>query len=93
MPSHEKHRSSRRTRENIAPEEKIIKGLWDSFWSQPVISCPKCGSAATEYYDPFFFALSRTLSGKRRIRCTACRFVWRPSRSGRSVWDKFKPVM
>ncbi|HON12014.1 MAG TPA: hypothetical protein PLE24_14200 [Chitinispirillaceae bacterium] len=68
----------------------ILFDLWDSFWQPPSDRCPKCGSKATEYYDPFFFAPVRTLKGKRRIKCTACKFIWRPSRKGRSIWERFK---
>ena len=65
-----------------------VRELWDSFWNPPLAACPKCGSAATEYYDPFFFAPMRTLAGKRRIKCLSCRFIWRPSRKTKeSIWE------
>lgn len=72
-------------------KDRIVE-LWNSFWKQPEINCPKCGSASTEYFDPFFFAPIRTLKGKRRIRCILCKFVWRPSRNTkRNIWDIINP--
>ncbi|MBD3343752.1 MAG: hypothetical protein GF401_01665 [Chitinivibrionales bacterium] len=65
--------------------------LWESFWNPPAITCPRCGSAIVDYYDPFFFSPVRTLKGKRRIKCRKCRFVWRPSSRGRSYLDKLNP--
>lgn len=64
--------------------------LWDRFWSPPEGTCPKCGNTRIEYYDPFFFSPLRTLNGKRRLRCSGCRFVWRKSRGGRTLLDRFK---
>ena len=63
----------------------FIGDLWNSFWNGPDAKCPKCGNHVTEYYDPFFFAPIRTLKGKRRIKCTSCLFIWRPSKNGKSV--------
>gem|GEM_PF-5912462 len=64
------------------------RGFFSAFitavWGAPRETCPKCKSAQTEYYDPFFFAPLRTLQGRRRIKCRECGFIWRPSRSGRS---------
>ncbi|MBN1129105.1 MAG: hypothetical protein JXA71_08965 [Chitinispirillaceae bacterium] len=85
------HRSSRE--KYLQERPGIVKELWDSFWNGPSTACPKCGSLATEYYDPFLFAPVRTFTGKRRIKCTACHFIWRPSRGGKSLWDRFKPVV
>jgi DNA-directed RNA polymerase subunit RPC12/RpoP len=65
--------------------------LWDSFWLPPKETCPRCGGRLLEYYDPFLFSPVRTLSGKRRIKCTTCRFVWRPSSRGRSVLQAINP--
>ena len=92
MPSsHHHHRSSR---ESFSSRPGgVFRELWDSFWNPPEIVCPKCGSSATVYYDPFFFAIGRTVTGKRRIKCTVCRFVWRPSRKGKSLWEKFRPIV
>ncbi len=64
--------------------------LFEGFWGVPEISCPKCRGKLIEYYDPFFFSPIRTLKGHRRLRCQACHFIWRPSRSGKSVWDHFR---
>jgi hypothetical protein len=89
--SHHHHKSSR---EKWMREQRgIARELWDSFWNPPSVACPKCNSLATQYYDPFLFAPIRTLTGKRRIKCTACHFIWRPSRRGKSLWDRFKPVI
>ncbi len=69
-----------------------IVELLNSFWKEPEINCPKCGSSSTEYFDPFFFAPIRTLKGKRRIRCILCKFVWRPSRNTKkTLWDVINP--
>jgi hypothetical protein len=68
-----------------------LKELWNSFWLSPEVRCPKCNCELTEYYDPFFFAPLRTLKGRRRIKCTSCRFVWRPSRNTKTVWDILNP--
>ena len=57
-----------------------MQELWASFWNPPEGVCPKCGGAKLAWYDPFFFNPVRTLSGRRRIRCGTCRFVWRRSR-------------
>jgi hypothetical protein len=65
--------------------------LWNSFWYPPQTVCPKCNSAAIEYYDPFFFSPIRTLKGKRRLRCCACKFVWRPNRKTKSIFDNLGP--
>lgn len=83
---HHQHASHERS-------SSVLRELWDSFWNPPNTVCPKCNSRAVEYYDPFFFSPQRTLTGKRRIKCTACHFIWRPSRRGRSLWDRFKPIM
>jgi transposase-like protein len=69
-------------------EDNIIARMWESFWSRPEITCPKCQSTLVEYYDPFFFAPIRTLGGRRRFVCTNCRFVWRKSRAGQSLFGK-----
>lgn len=69
----------------------IFTELWDSFWSSPVVKCPKCGHDVVEYYDPFFFSPIRTLKGKRRVKCMTCHFIWRPKRSVNSVLDRFLP--
>jgi hypothetical protein len=88
------HRSHRSSRESFSARPSgVLAELWNSFWNPPDVACPKCGSTATEYYDPFFFAPVRTFTGKRRIKCTVCRFIWRPSRRGRSLWEKFKPIV
>lgn len=71
--------------------EGVLGRLWNSFWSPPSSKCPKCGSAMVEYYDPFFFSPGRTLKGKRRLKCLACRFIWRPQRHSRSLLDIFLP--
>jgi hypothetical protein len=63
--------------------------LWDSFWNPPKELCPKCGASAVEYYDPFFFSPVRTLKNRRRIRCQACHFIWRPNRKTKRIWDRF----
>jgi hypothetical protein len=91
MAHHHHHRSARDSWGSDHPG--LLSELWRSFWNPPDTVCPKCGSPATEYYDPFFFALQRTLTGKRRIKCTACHFIWRPSRRGKSLWERFKPVV
>jgi hypothetical protein len=65
--------------------------LWDSFWNPPSITCPKCQSATVEYYDPFFFSPVRALSGKRRVKCATCHFIWRPSRRKKSFLKGGKP--
>jgi hypothetical protein len=67
--------------------------LWDSFWNPPHLNCPKCGSEMVEYYDPFFFSPIRALKGRRRVRCTACRFIWRPSVRKRNMWKGFRPFI
>lgn len=69
-------------------ENNVIIRLWEGFWSQPEVVCPKCGSTQVEYYDPFFFAPVRTFSGRRRFQCTSCLFVWRKSRAGQSLFGK-----
>ncbi|NLG17850.1 MAG: hypothetical protein GX556_11005 [Fibrobacter sp.] len=84
-------KSNRHKIESIK-QRGLFSELWDSLWLPPSAHCPKCGSAATEYYDPLLFSPIRTLKGKRRIKCTSCKFIWRPSRSGNSIWDRFKPV-
>ena len=81
-----KHKKRIRPRDG-QQKRSLLSDLWDSFWNPPEIACPKCGSDATEYYDPFFFSPIRTLKNKRRIRCTTCRFVWRPNRKRKSLWD------
>lgn len=68
----------------------LLATLWDSFWGPPEYTCPKCRSAAVEYYDPFFFSPVRTLKGRRRIKCLSCGFIWRPSRRTRSPLDRFR---
>ncbi|MBD3392289.1 MAG: hypothetical protein GF418_09495 [Chitinivibrionales bacterium] len=68
----------------------IFMQLWEAFWHPPDMHCPKCRGTTVEYYDPFFFSPLRTLAGRRRLRCTSCRFIWRPSRSGKSVWDHLR---
>ena len=81
-------------RDNWMTEKpNVAKELWESFWNPPSAACPKCGNLATEFYDPFFFAPMRTFTGRRRIRCTGCHFIWRPSRRGKSLWDRFKPIV
>ena len=89
--SHHSHHSSGKS--FVAGQPGILRELWDSFWYPPGVVCPKCGSPATEYYDPFFFTPVRTFTGKRRIKCTNCRFIWRPSQRGKSLWEKVKPIM
>lgn len=69
----------------------FIGELWSSFWYPPRETCPRCTGAAVEYYDPFFFSPLRTLQGRRRLKCTTCKFVWRPSRKGRSILQKINP--
>ena len=59
----------------------MVLEFWDGFWNPPDVACPKCRSADVEYYDPFFFSLGRTLSGRRRFQFRRCYFVWRKSRS------------
>ncbi|NLD91883.1 MAG: hypothetical protein GX639_04350 [Fibrobacter sp.] len=87
------HHSTRQLKkiQRFHEHRKPWKDLWNSFWNPPEIKCPKCGSDLTEYYDPFFFAPIRTLKGKRRIKCKSCRFIWRPSRTTKSIWDVFNP--
>jgi hypothetical protein len=85
--SHHGHHVSRS--HSAGRNQTRMRELWDSFWNPPAAACPKCGSVATEYYDPFFFAPMRTLAGKRRIKCTSCRFIWRPSRRRKeSAWER-----
>lgn len=67
--------------ENTWSIPKLWSEIWDAFWEPPDVACPKCKSQIVEYYDPFLFSLLRTLGGRRRYRCTECRFVWRRSRS------------
>jgi hypothetical protein len=88
-------RRHRHDTENSFATERpgVFKELWDSFWNPPLQTCPKCGNPATEFYDPFLFAPVRTFTGKRRIRCPNCHFIWRPSRRGKSLWDRFKPIV
>jgi hypothetical protein len=85
----EQHRH--RTKHSLREEKRntsALFALWGSFWNPPEENCPKCGSAAVEYYDPFFFSPIRTIKGRRRIRCIGCRFIWRPSRKGRSLMER-----
>lgn len=69
----------------------LLHQIAEVIWGPPDEACPKCKSIATEYYDPFFFSPVRTLSGKRRIKCPKCGFIWRPSRSKKSPLSKFTP--
>jgi hypothetical protein len=86
------YRSHRKAKiQEFTEDKKLLKSIVMSFWLPPQTKCPKCGSELTEYYDPFFFAPIRTLQGKRRIKCRACRFVWRLSRDGKSVFDMINP--
>ncbi|HUI93895.1 MAG TPA: hypothetical protein VLX68_16750 [Chitinivibrionales bacterium] len=81
-------------RNNREPEyQSMLEELWDSFWNGPRLDCPKCGSKAVEYYDPFFFSPIRTLKGHRRVKCTACKFIWRPSRRRKSFWKGLRPFI
>ncbi|MBN1600024.1 MAG: hypothetical protein JW915_00380 [Chitinispirillaceae bacterium] len=78
----------RRNSYKFHSKEGVLSRMWAEFWSPPAIQCPKCKSEHTEFYDPFFFAPIRVLSGRRRIQCKECRFIWRPSRSSQSIWDR-----
>lgn len=86
------HKHSHRSRHDTADSfesPSYFSELWDSFWYPPSLVCPKCGSGLLEYYDPFFFSPIRTLKGRRRVKCTACRFIWRPSsrkKQFRGLW-------
>jgi hypothetical protein len=71
----------------------FIEELWDSFWNPPRIKCPKCQGVTVEYYDPFFFSPIRTLKGHRRVKCTTCHFIWRPSRRRKTLFKGFRPFM
>jgi transposase len=86
MPHHRRRHDSERPARRSA-----MLDLWRSFWNPPQETCPRCGGKAVEYYDPFFFSPIRTLQGRRRIKCTNCKFVWRPSSKGRSVLDRLNP--
>jgi DNA-directed RNA polymerase subunit RPC12/RpoP len=87
------HASSSRSRHSGAysRSRQVFARLWAEFWNGPEISCPKCGNNDVEFYDPFFFNPIRTLQGRRRIRCKACRFVWRPSTKGKAPWKALNP--
>ncbi|MBN1307756.1 MAG: hypothetical protein JXA18_07560 [Chitinispirillaceae bacterium] len=74
-------------------KEKFFHDLFETVWGPPHESCPKCKGEKTEYYDPFFFAPLRTLLGKRRIKCSECGFIWRPSRTRRSLLRRFNQSM
>ncbi|MBD3420116.1 MAG: hypothetical protein GF398_08375 [Chitinivibrionales bacterium] len=78
-------RSSRKSRDNP------VGLLWDTFWYPPKEICPRCNGKVVEYYDPFFFSPIRTLQGRRRLKCVLCKFIWRPSRRGRSVTQLLNP--
>jgi rubredoxin len=68
----------------------LFMRLWEAFWYPPFMNCPKCGAEAVNYYDPLFFSPLRAIAGKRRMRCSACKFVWRPSRSGQTLGERFR---
>lgn len=82
--SHQRHRHLRQV-----PRKDLLHDLVVTIWGPPEENCPKCKNPDTEYYDPFFFAPLRTLGGRRRIKCHKCGFIWRPSRSKRSILSKF----
>jgi hypothetical protein len=79
-----RHKQSLKTEQ---VQENPLTVLARSFWEPPRESCPKCNSTQVEYYDPFFFSPIRTIKGRRRIRCNACSFIWRPSRKGRTLLE------
>jgi hypothetical protein len=62
--------------------------LWEGFVEPPDASCPRCRGVQVDYYDPFFFCLWRTLSGRRRYRCRGCGFVWRRSRGEQGFLER-----
>jgi transposase-like protein len=64
-----------------------LSDFWEGFLSVPEAMCPKCRNGQVEYYDPYFFGLWRTLSGRRRFKCRDCGFVWRRSR-GETYLDR-----
>jgi hypothetical protein len=84
---------SRHRRSYHSSRKDILHELGVAIWGPPDEACPKCKNPDTDYYDPFFFAPLRTLSGKRRVKCPQCGFIWRPSRSKRSILSKFNPEL
>ena len=86
------HSHSKMKIQQFSKKNASFKDFFNTFWSTPEFKCPKCGCEMTEYYDPFFFAPIRTLKGRRRVKCTSCRFVWRPSRNTKkTIWDILNP--
>ncbi|HEX2960010.1 MAG TPA: hypothetical protein VHO70_24460 [Chitinispirillaceae bacterium] len=79
---------SRKRRITYQTEGGILSQLWNEFWAPPVFKCPKCKCEETEFYDPFFFSPIRAITGRRRIQCKSCRFIWRQSRSDKSIWER-----
>jgi hypothetical protein len=77
--SHSRRHSSRS--KLYSQKRTIIGELWDEFWQPPLQSCPKCKCTHVEYYDPFLFAFWRSVTGRRRFKCSKCGFIWRRSRS------------
>jgi hypothetical protein len=90
MPSHQHYHHQSALRNN-GNDGSFLGDLWDSFWNPPHIACPKCGSEIVEYYDPFFFSPVRTLKNRRRVKCTTCHFIWRPSRRKKTFWKGIRP--
>jgi hypothetical protein len=83
-PRHRHNRSYTKGLVRTIFADNVFTRIWEGFWSPPDAACPKCGNTNIEWYDPFFFSFWRTLNGRRRYRCSQCRFVWRKSRSGQS---------
>jgi len=76
MPSGDRRRTHRRLCVGDA-----LSRMFDGFLAEPDAVCPKCQGSSVEYYDPYFFSPWRTLTGRRRVKCRTCGFVWRRSRS------------
>jgi hypothetical protein len=69
-------------RARFSVRERVSAWL-DDLLAAPSAICPRCQGADVEHYDPLIFAPVRALSGRRRLRCRACGFVWRRSREGK----------